>query len=620
LGAVLYELLTGATPLERERIAQGSFIEILQRIREEEPPSPSARLRRSTSSTERALQRRSDPARLPKMLHGELDWIAMKALDKDRTRRYETVNGLIRDLQRYMQGEPVEAGPPSATYRIRKLVGRYRVWLAAAAVFMALLVAGTVVSSGMALRARRAEEVARAVNDFLQNDLLAQASTGNQARPGAKPDLDLKVRTALDRAAARIERKFPTQPVVEASIRQTIGRTYTDLGLYADAQRQVDRALELRQRALGESHPDTLASANSLAELYSRQSQYVRAEPLYTKTLQRRRQVLGENHPDTLASMNGLAIVLMFEGRFAQAEPLLANLLDARRRVLGPEHPDTLSTMNNLALEYLNESKYAQAQDLNRQVLSIRIRVLGQEHPLTLMSMNNLATSYKEDGKYAEAEPLYAEALRIQRRISGDEHPDTLTVMANLAELFEAQGKYVQAEPLYARALEAQRRLLGVNHRDTLYTMNSLAALYVKESKYTEAEKLFMEVWQSRRVVLGETHPDTLRTLIGLGWAGIKQQRYADAELRLRSAVNGYKTASSGAWEQYESQALLGISLAAQGKHSEAEPLLLSGCRGLIEHQAAISVEDRPALEEAKHALVQLYQAAGQPQKAAEWR
>ena len=328
LGAVLYELLAGTTPLEHGSLAKASYVEILRQIRETEPAPPSARTRHFVVSAESAAQRSTDPAQLPKLLNGELDWITMKALEKDRTRRYETVNSLANDLKRYLDGEPVEAAPPSTVYRLGKFVRKHRTWLATAATFTALLVTGVVVSSLMAVRASRAEQEARAVNDFLQNDLLAQASANKQARPDNKPDPDLKVRTALDRAAAGIEGKFALQPLVEASVRQTIGDTYQDLGLYPEAQRQVERALDLRLRVLGEKHPDTLISMSSLASLYRNQGKVAQAEPLYLKVLEIRRRVLGDENPQTLNSANGVAALYVDKGDYAQAEALNVKTLD----------------------------------------------------------------------------------------------------------------------------------------------------------------------------------------------------------------------------------------------------------------------------------------------------
>ena len=211
LGVVLYELATGSTPLVEDASSKSSYVDMLKRVREEEPAPPSSRARHSGNSAEIAQRRSSDPARYPALLHGELDWIVMKALEKERARRYETANGLARDLERYLAGEPLEAAPASATYRVRKLVRKHRAWLVTAAAFITLLIAGVIVSSWMAIRATRAERealrqrnVAESVSDFLQNDVLAQASANTQAGPAIKPDPDLKVRTALDRAAARI--------------------------------------------------------------------------------------------------------------------------------------------------------------------------------------------------------------------------------------------------------------------------------------------------------------------------------------------------------------------------------------------------------------------------------
>src|SRR5262249_30264493 len=220
-----------------------------------------------------------------------------------------------------------------------------------------LLVAGVVVSTWMAVRARRAEQAANlerstanAVNEFLQNDLLAQASAYEQARPDVKPDPNLTVRTALDRAAASVTRKFETQPVIEASIRLTIGKTYLDLGLLPEAQQQFERVLVLRRRVLGEQHADTLSTMNDLAEVYDHQGKYAQADQLLSKVVEVRRRTLGEENPTTLINMNNLASVYQEEGKNDQAEALFEKVLDARRRVLGEEHPDTMSSLNNLGL------------------------------------------------------------------------------------------------------------------------------------------------------------------------------------------------------------------------------------------------------------------------------
>ena len=368
--------------------------EMVRRLREEDPPRPSTKVStdRDTSSAT-AEARRTEPKQLVSVLRGDLDWITMKALEKDRSRRYASPSDFAADIQNYLNEQAVLAVPPSAGYRAHKFARRHRGALVTACGFALVLITAAVVSIRQSIRANREAAVAEAVNDFLQNDLLAQASAATQSGPSAKPDPDLRVRTALDRAAQRIEGKFARQPEVEAAIRETIGQTYIDLGLYPEARKQLERALDLRRRVLGPEHPNTLKSMNSLANVYEVEGKYAQAETLASQTLEIKRRVLGPEHSDTLKSMNSLANVYDDEGKFAQAEALASQTLEIERRVLGPEHRDTLKSMNNLAIVYVSEGKYAQAETLHSQILEIWRRVLGPEHPDTLKSMNNLALS-----------------------------------------------------------------------------------------------------------------------------------------------------------------------------------------------------------------------------------
>jgi non-specific serine/threonine protein kinase/serine/threonine-protein kinase len=520
LGAVLYELLAGTTPLKRERLENAAYVDVLKTIREEEPATPSTRLLHSTTSADVAAQRQSDPKRLPKLLHGELDWIAMKALEKDRTRRYETVNGLARDLERYLGGEPVEAGPASTTYRLQKFARRYRVALATTAAFTALFAAGVVASTWEAVRARRAEkaaiaaeQTAQAVNDFLQNDLLAQASANQQAQPDIKPDPDLKVRTALDRAASRIDGKFGTQPVVEASIRRTIGRTYRDLGVYSEARRHLEIALALYLRTLGPNHPDTLDTMWQLATALELQGQLLSAEDLYVKTLDVQRHVIGEQHPQTLLTLYGLAGTLAEEGKYSQAEDAYTRVIPIQRRILGEKAPLTLRSMGNLAAVYHFQGKYAEAEPLYRTTITMLTEVRGEEYPATLTAMGNLAELYRDSGKYTDAEPLYLRVLEIQRRVLGEDHRNTLYSLDGLGSLYLRLDRPADAEKLYLRASEGGRRSLGADHPRTLRSMSGLAKSYWKQGKYSQAEPLFIKVLESQSRVLGGAHPQTTATI-----------------------------------------------------------------------------------------------------------
>ncbi len=703
LGIIFYELLAGVRPIDLRKVA---FEEFLRRLREDDPPKLSTKFRAQdpANSTDLARKRHTEPPALVRQMRGDLDSIGLKALDKDRSRRYGSPSDFASDIARYLNDEPVLAVPPSVTYRARKFARRYRGSLVMACAFTLVLIVAAVISIRQSIRASREAASAQAVNDFLQNDMLAQASAANQAGPSAKPDPDLKVRTALDRAAQRIAGKFDRQPEVEAAIRDTIGETYMDLGLYPEARNQLERAIELhrrllgaenpktlktmsrlgvtayrqgkypeaetllsqtletQRRVLGPDHPDTLASMNSLANVYDDEGKYAQAEALDSQTLEIRRRVLGPEHPDTLASMNNLAITYHEEGKYPRAEALDSLTLEIKRRVLGPEHPDTLTSMSNLATLYGDEGKYAQAEALDSQTLEIRRRALGPEHPDTLESMSNLANAYYDEGKYAQAEPLYSQTLEIRRRVFGPEHPETLesmnnlagvyfsqgkyaqsealdsqtleirrrvlgpehgrtlTAMSNVAEDYAAQGKYAQAEALLSQTLEAERRVLAPEHPDTLSALAGFASMYQRQGKYTLAETYAGQALAGRRHALGPEHPDTMASAADLALAYLSQGKFTESEPLSREAMQTDREKQPDDWQGFRAESLLGASLAGQKKYAEAEPLLLEGYQGMLARKERMMVEDWYHLDRAREWLVQLYQAWGKPQKAAEWK
>jgi tetratricopeptide (TPR) repeat protein len=657
LGVIFYELLAGAPPLELRKAALEEF---LRKLREDDAPKPSTKFRTQdpTTSTEVARKRAAEPRTLARQLRGDLDAIALKALEKDRSRRYGSPSDFATDIGRYLKNEAVLAVPPSVVYRARKFARRYRMALVTACAFVLVLIAAAVISIRQSIRANREAAVAQAVNDFLQNDLLAQASAYNQS----KPDPDLKVRTALDRAAARVTGKFDRQPEVEASIRNTMGRVYTDLGLYPEAAKQHQQALDLRRRVLGSEHPSTLMSMNNLANVYMNEGKYAQAETLLSQALQVMRRVLGPEHPSTLLSMGNLAIVYMDEGKYAQAEGLDSQVLQIRRRVLGPEHRNTLLAMDNLAIVYADEGKYAQAETLDSQTLEIERRVFGPEHPHTLSCMNNLAVAYGREGKYAQAEPLFSQILEIRRRALGPEHPETLSSMSNLADTYESEGKHAQAEALTNQSLEIRRRVLGPEHPETLMSMSNLADVYEGEGKYAHAEALYSQTLEIQRRVLGAEHPlslytlshfafmyqregkyalaetyatqalagrrhslgaqnpDTMASEADLALAYVSQGKYGGSEPLAREALEAEKKTQPDDWQRFRAASLLGASLAGEKKYAEAEPLLTEGYQGMLARKDRMEVPDRYHLDLAHQWLVQLYQAWDKLAKAAERR
>jgi tetratricopeptide (TPR) repeat protein/predicted Ser/Thr protein kinase len=597
LGVILYELLAAKLPYKLTR----QLHEVMRTIQEVDPVPLGL---------------------VDRLYRGDIEIIVAKALEKDKNRRYASAAELAGDIRRYLEDQPITAKPASTSYQLRKFTRRHKVLVTAALTVFVVLAVGVVVSTREAVLARRAEkkaqqesEIAQAVNDFLRNDLLAQASAYNQARP----DPDLKVRTALDRAAARVEGKFEKQPLVEASIRYTIGAAYIDLSLYPEAQRQFERALVLRRRELGEDHPDTIAAMGSLAAVDERSGKLKEAEPLYARVVELQQRIFGPDNPGTLKAMNGLAVTYAEEGRLADSVAIFARLVPLEQRVFGEGDLQTLRAMGNFAAIYEMQGKHAESEALLVPTLEKKRRFLGDDNPETLDTMTNLADVYEKEGDYAKAEPLFVNALAAYRRVLGESHRNTINAMNELAYLYLLNGKAAQAETLATQALATARHSLGETHHLTLDSMFTLARIDVSEGKEAQAEGLLTGVLEARRRLLGNEHPDTLEALVALGELRLRQRRYTEAETIFQEALPAYQKSMPDAWQAYMCQSLLGASLAGEKKLVEAEPLLLSGYTGMSQRKSTIDVPDRVRLTQAGDRIVQLYKEERREDKVAEW-
>jgi len=618
LGVVLYELLTGTTPLEHEKLIGAGYDEIFRRIRDEEPPQPSTRVISSKDTLPGiSAHRRTEPERLPRLYRGELDWIVMKALEKDRTRRYETVSGFARDIQRYLDGDAVEACSPSATYRLRKFARKHRAVLAGVTAFAALLFLGAVLSSWQAIRATRAERSAvalalratraeqharlerdramaaetqakaeeekahrsaaeaRSVLHFFDNYVLAAARPQGQEGGLGK---DVTIRQAIDAALAKIAGAFPDQPTVEASIRDELGLTYHYLGEPASAIRQLELALKLRAAKLGLDDPDTLTSQNNLASAYKAAGEWNRAIALFERTLEARRARLGPDHPDTLTSQNNLALAYRDGGRWDQAIRLFERTLAVESARLGADHPNTLLTLNNLALTYRDDGQWDRAIGLFERTLAARASKLGGDHPDTLLTQQNLAMAYREAGRWDQAVPLFERTLAAQSNRLGADHPYTLLTQSNLAPAYLAVGQTDRAIALLERTLTARRAKLGADHPSTYSTQNNLALAYEAAGQVDRSIALFEQTLASLQAKLGKDHPRTLITQHDLALAYQRRGDLSRAESMLRN-VAATRTQRLGAQNPEVALSLtaLGENLLKQRKWADAEPALRRG-------------------------------------------
>ncbi|MBZ5601218.1 MAG: serine/threonine-protein kinase [Acidobacteriia bacterium] len=608
LGVILYQTLAGRLPYAVTR----ELHHAVQVIREQDPSRLSS---------------------VSRIYRGDIETIAGKALEKDKSRRYASAAGLAGDLRRYLEHQPIIARRPSAAYQLQKFARRHRAVVAGVLGVFLALVAGIVASTTQASRARLAEQAAnrerdravaaqfkaeqassqaaaseararkdrddavkernradveaataQAVNDFLQKDLLAQASNQVQAGPGARPDPDIKIRTALDRAAARIDGKFDNQPLVEASIRQTIGESYEDLGLLAEAQRQLERVVELRRRTLGFDDPRTMSARQTLGEIFQYQGKYPQAEQLFSSLLAAQRRALGNRNPETLRTLTRLGMAYWFQKKFALAEPLFKEALQGQLKALGAENPATLQTMQAIGMLYTSTARYAEAEQTLARVIEISRRVHGEERPFSVASMNNLANLYRAEKKYPQAEQMYLAVHEIQLRVRGEAHPNSLNTMSSLASTYLQAGKDAEAEKVLAKLVEIAPRALGDQNVITLWSITNLADLYRSQGKYAQAEPLWSRLLAARQ----SGRPPNTAALANLSYVRIMLEKYAGAEAAIREGLASDEQAAPDSWQVFRDRVLLGASLAGQLQYAEAEPLLRTGYEGLLRREGAI--------------------------------
>ena len=483
LGVVLYQLLTGFLPIETANWKQQRPEEFLRQLREEDPPRPSTRISGShETSTSVAVARDTEPRQLATVLRGDLDWITLKALEKERERRYGTPSQLAADIDNYLSNRPVAARPATLRYRARKYAVRHAVGVTVAFGALALLVAFAAMQAVELRRITRERDRADRVTEFMTS--MFKVSDPSEARGNS-----VTAREILDKASKEIDPGLARDPELQAHMMEIMGNVYEDLGLYPQAQQLLTQAVGIRRRVLGPEHPQTLRALSDLAWSLNESGEGPQGEELQRQVLEIERRKFGNQHVDSARSMQRLAGTLLNMGRYADAEKLYREALEIQSRLLGLQDPATLMTSYDLALTLNQEGRYPEAEKLFRYTLEQQQRVLGADHPNTLSSERALAMAVDEQGRYAEAEKLHRQVLEMDRRVLGLEHPETLRSMHNLALTLEEEGRFSDSEVLYRETLAIRRRI----GYDVLGGVEGLAHVLASEGRYRDAEPLFRE-------------------------------------------------------------------------------------------------------------------------------
>jgi eukaryotic-like serine/threonine-protein kinase len=542
LGVVFYELLVGALPLDLATNRSLAFHELLRRIREEDAPRPSTRLRTSAQHVPLAAgNRRIEPEALSKQLKGDLDAIALKALEKDRSRRYGSPAEFAADIERYLHSEPVLAVAPSVVYHARKFVRRHRIIVTASvAVAMAAcaLIASLVISSARIARERdranREAQAAERVADFLVGTF--KVSDPNESR-GNK----ITAREILDKGARRIDTDLARQPYLQARLMATMAAVYEGLGLYQPAKQLVEKAIPVQRGVVGPDDRETLASQRLLARLLENQAHFPESERLYRETIQKQERAFGPDDIETLRTKSNLGILLSKEGRYSDAEKLLTELVRTTDRVAGPDSPESLAALNSLAIAYDGSRQYQKEAALDEELYRRRLQKLGADHPDTLASMQNLAYTWYRQGRYAEAEALQRRGLEVARRVYGNDHPNVQLILGNLANTLLSEGKPREAEALQREALDGRLRVLGPDHQETQFAIANLGIILAAQKRYAEAERLYRQALEGEIRILGEHHPEIAYAWYNLAGVEAVQGKRSSALADLHRAIDhGY--------------------------------------------------------------------------------
>jgi tRNA A-37 threonylcarbamoyl transferase component Bud32 len=469
---------------------------------------------------------------------------------------------------------------------------------------------------------KTARETAEAVSNFMQ-EVFAQGSWVGQVSQAGKSKQNLTVKEAMDYAASNIEKRFKDKPEIEAAVRATLGKTYRELEAYPEALTQLERALAIRRRVLGDLHPDTLTSIGELGFLHRIRGRLAAAEPLYQEALAGSRKVYGNDHEYTLARVHNLGLLLANRMEYGKSEALLLEGLASRRKTLGDTDPATLNSIFNLGELYRRLGRNADAERMYKESLAGQRKALVEGHPYTLNNITALAMVYQTQSRFASAEPLFKEALAGYRKTLGNSHNYTLISASNLGHFYKSWGRYAEAETFLREVMVGRRTAFGETHPQTLKAVEDVNALAIEceaQERFELAASLVSDVLAARRKALGDANPQTLLSINQLAVLYFDMGRFREATSLFRELLKSHEKQTSDALATHLTRAYLGLSLLRSGAQGEAEPYLSTAYVGLKEREQTLTPRERVRLRQVTQGLVELYEMTGKPAEAEAWR
>lgn len=517
LGVMLYELLVGVLPFDSKSLREAGYSEIQRIIREEEPPKASTRLSKlGDTQTSIAKHRKTDPSSLQRLLKGDLDWITLKAMAKDRTHRYASASELVGDIERYLKSEPVSASPPSTAYRMKKYIKRHKTGVVAASLIVLAMLIGIAGTTLGLLKARQAERVARdeaqtsrQISNFLVD--LFEVSDPSEARGNT-----ITAREILDSGAEKIERELEDEPLVRGRLMNTIGEVYTSLGLYNDALPLLEKGLAIREQALNPNDTAVAESLENLGNLFWRKGDYKKAQSLHERALTIREDAYGPEHVTVASSLNNLANLQHEAGNYEDAKLLYERALEIWEKTSGPEDTNVAIGLNGLGYLLYNMGKYDEARPLYERSLEIYEKVLGTEHPDLTNPLLNLGLLLRVTGEHEKARSYYERCIEIEEKAFGPEHPHLAVTLSNLAILHAITANFEEAGPLFERVLAINEKALGPEHPKVGSDVTNLGILNAQMGNFDVARQWLERGLAIKEKALGPEHPRVANDLNNL--------------------------------------------------------------------------------------------------------